>query len=183
MEKNTLDIFSNGLNVKLSFRPNPPIAIKIVLLAFCALVIVVPWFLIVQAPEREQGLIFLGSIPYYIFMYFIMGKYTLWNVFGAEHLTISTKAINYQHNFGIFNTAWKALSFDEIYVAFTKTHEIRNTNYGQLAFITANKNGVEEILYITSIIESEEKICEAITEIEKLFIEEKLSPFGVIHQN
>ena len=158
MKNNYLNIDSNDLNVELTFVPRPPVAIKLILVFFCLIVIAGPLILISQAEEREQGLIFLSALVFYAVMYFVLGRYTLWNLFGEERLIVSTKAINYQHHFGFFNTPWKPEKFNKIYLAFRKTHEIENQTYGKLDFITDDENGVHTMLYSTSIAVSEEEI-------------------------
>lgn len=183
MKFNKIKIRSTEANVELTLTPRIPLAFQLLLILICSVVFIAPMLLIAHAQERDQGLIFMGSLVFYIVMYIMVGKYTLWNLFGEERLIVSTKAVNYQHHFGFFETPWKAKKFNKLYLQFGKAQEINGANYGKLEFITEDENGVYISLYCTSIMVGEDKIQEAVEYINILFIEESLSKFGIIHVN
>ncbi|MBD8489699.1 hypothetical protein IFO69_13160 [Echinicola sp. CAU 1574] len=183
MKRNFLKIETNNVNVYLTFTPNPPLVLKLILITFCLIVFTAPVFIIINVEESEIGKFILGMSIYYLLMFLSLGRYTLWNIFGEERLIVSTRSISHQHHYGFFDTNLKTQKFDTIYIQFQKTNTVNDIDYGKIEFYSQDENGILTILYETTIIVSEDKIKESINDIEKLFYLETISVFGQIHNN
>lgn len=61
------------------------------------------WLAISMQQEKPTPLIFLLPIGYLL----SFGKYLSWNIFGIEHVIISSTHVSYQHNYGLWKSKFK----------------------------------------------------------------------------
>ncbi|TFF38041.1 hypothetical protein [Mucilaginibacter psychrotolerans] len=50
-----------------------------------------------------------GLMVFDLLIWVWLGRYTLWNIYGQEHLIINTKSLSFQHDYGFFKLAYKTV--------------------------------------------------------------------------
>jgi hypothetical protein len=96
----------------------------------------------------DLGLIMLfsGLIPVMFF-----GKYLLWNVYGEEFLSISTKSISYSYNYGWIRIPSKIMTINQrLMFSFETIRENDNEEQGIVHFHTYDENNQRIYIYQTA---------------------------------
>ena len=168
--KNTATVHSDGINVYLTsvVRSNPigKYIITFFTLGFSALLL----FIFIKIDPRETGAAILPIFLIAALFFFFVGRYTLWNWFGKEHLIINAKSISYRYDYGWYSTNLKTIPLVRLGYASEFVQTINKTDFGRIYFYNyRQEDDLPELVLQTTVLIPESKIQETNTLINEIF--------------
>lgn len=150
---NTIHIESDNINlyVTLSVRSNPIgiILLKLFIFSLLALLTYVTYGI---DAEETGGLMIPIFLAFGLFIYF-PAKYLCWNLWGTEHITINTKALQYYYDFGFIRTNPKTVTFKQLGIGYEQVRGKDEDEIGKLLFINYRmEDNIPESLYETTVL-------------------------------
>jgi len=135
-------IISDGVCVYFTANSSNPVLGKVLLLIADSAICIV---LVFSIFENIGGLI-LASLLLVLFF----GHYTLWNLLGRENLIINTKTISYQHDFGLYKSAYTTKKINKLLeILIVNKLPEKEQNDLQLRFFSYNDADIRVELYTT----------------------------------
>lgn len=171
--QNTIHIRNDGVTVNCTLEVKADTPGKIVL---SVIVIAVLSLLIWQMTVGEFNKV---AIPILIVLALTIaypGRYLLWNLYGKEYLTITTRSISYAYDYGFIVTKPRTIRFSKLRTDLHLVRKEGRTERGRLVFVSYNDNdGLPEMIHETSVLLDLNDITAIDTEIEKIFVNEYMN--------
>lgn len=168
--KNTTKVNADGLNIYLTteVRSNPigKYLLALFTLSFIALV----FFVLLKIDPYKIGAAILPIFLFSAVIIYFVGRYTLWNWFGKEHLIINLKSISYRYDYGLYSTNLKTIRVHRLGYASEFVQNIGKTDFGRLSFYNYRKeDDLPEFLLQTTVLIPEPAIEETKAYLEEMF--------------
>lgn len=172
---NQLLIYSNNINVHAVFLVKGNIMGKLVL-GFLNLVILLAF--VAYAMFQFSSMSVFGVIAFLIaivfYCYFPL-RYLLWNIYGKEHVLITTKSLSFWREYGFFRTRETNYLHKKMHLNFQTVIE----QTGLLQFLSVDeKTGMLNPIFQTTVLIEEEMIAALEIEIAKLYEQEIIETNG-----
>jgi hypothetical protein len=172
--KNTCEVHSDNICVyaTLSIQPS---AIGRVMLTIINLF---PWaiyiYVAAQIPGEEVGQYALPLIIVPLFLVFTIGRYSAWNLWGKEFITINTKAITYSRSYGVILTKEKVIEIkNTLSLQYERLTKLKGIEYGRLHFFDYDENNNPIEIFETTIMIPKEDNQEIIEHIHHVYLIEQ----------
>lgn len=167
---NSLSLNTDGINVYATLEVRAKRVGIIVLSIMISAVIAVLIAMTNYTEPEDMGSIIVPFLAVAFFGVGIPMKYLLWNLFGRETLVVSTKAISYQHDYGLFKTNLKTETFDKLGLNFEKVNDNDGVEKGKLVLVKYSaENHLPEHLYSTTVLLTVGQITQIEESILELF--------------
>lgn len=140
MKDNAFTISSDGNSIAISVTNRPPLFVKLVLLLLNFVLV----FAIVYLTISKLPIVAFLALAFTV--YFV--RFSLWNCLGKEQLTISTKAINYQYDYGFFKSqSYTNKIGNTLEIMSMQGHVWRKSQQLSLIFTSLNENDIAVEVY------------------------------------
>lgn len=173
---NTIEIVSDGANVYCTLSVKANIKGKIILGA-CVIFLVILHITLFSSLTQEELKEFI--LPLFIFGALIIifpVRYFIWNLYGKEHLIINTKSVSHRYDYGLVSTSLKTHVYNRLGTGYELVRQINQIEHGRLIFYTYNdENGLQELLFQTSVLINLEELIELDQAIDSLFEQELIN--------
>jgi hypothetical protein len=185
--KNTAEITSDGTSVYLNSAIIPDRIVKITLLlanlftfTIYGAIIYATWG---TGLPRFSLFAIYAVLP--VLYAISLGKLSLWNLFGREHIVISTKNIAYSRDYGLFSTGLKILPFKKLQYSITETRNASGDILGTIQFARHNDAGIRVNFFSSGIKIPIKQLRNLAGHIKRLFSLEQLTDpeYEIIHLN
>lgn len=169
--KNTVSIHSDDRNVYLTSTLKVSHAKKVTLTIVNISLVLLHIFFIIEIELHEVKRLLIPTIVSMVVFIYFPWRYWCWSFFGQEYLTINTKTITYQYNYGIVKTHARTLSHRGLASAYTPRQAVEGEACGRLIFIS-EKDGSDktEAIYETEIVLPKKDLDHLKAEITELFL-------------
>lgn len=150
--KNNCKIQSDGICVFINSQVKAATTGKIVLILIN--LILWPFYLyltVIVSVDNEKGM-FLALLGILLFLIFVLGRYTIWNFWGEEHVRINTKSINYYRSYGIFSTNETKINIQRLHWVYEKIRYFDDNEYGRIHFFDYDKDNDPKFVFETTIL-------------------------------
>lgn len=137
--------------------------------------------LILATTERITALLLVS-----ILMFLMLIKYSLWNFYGKEYLTINTKSIRYQHDYGFFKTTPQINKIGtSLMVQAQNIYQAGKSKHVRLVFISHDENDFPEEIYHVAIPITQKNANAVIRGINLLYLDKVTDDYSLppIHMN
>lgn len=183
--KNSARVSNDGICVYLDTHivlSGAQKAILILLnLLFLSVCIIIAFALLLTKPTPWEIFVAVILIPG---IYSVsLGRYTLWNLFGSEHLIINTKTIAVSRNYGLFHTPWKSYQFRKLFYNVRIVDDRPDNLLGTIEFTSHNQFDLPILIMTTSINVPVTALNELIAQLEHVFAIENLDESGEFNVN
>lgn len=162
------DISRNDINIYFDSK----VASKTIGKAILLVINLIIWcgcvFTALIIPPEEGGII-LALILFMIIGFFTIGRYTFWNIWCAENIVISPKSIKYQHNYGLFKTNEKTITFDSLSINFDHIRKEDGVDVGYVHFFEYGTDLQLQEIFRNSILITRIEYENLVSEIDKIF--------------
>jgi len=89
--------------------------------------------LIIVFTSHEAGKSIIPAVIFLtLFNLLVLGKYTIWNFWGAEYIRINTKSVSFYRSYGIIKTTEKVIPIRILNVAYDHVTEFNGVEYGRI---------------------------------------------------
>lgn len=181
---NVAEIHNDGVSVYFNSAVIPKKSARIILIIINLLVLMLYIALLLGiAGELKGG----GLVSIFVIiptLYAItLGKSTLWNLYGKEHIIISTNTITSYRDYGFFKTGIKQYPYKKLYYEIEIQREDKDLS--TIHFINHTETGVPVILFSSAVFVPTNKLHELVEQLNVVFAIEHLTKDGenYIHLN
>jgi len=178
MKDNGFTIDSDGICLFITLTLRTSLAGRLVLIFLnivCASIIILATTEKITAMALSFTLIFLFLI-----------RYSLWNFYGKEYLTINTKSIRYQHDYGFFKTTPQTNKIGtSLMVQGQNIYQTGKSKQVRLVFISHNEHDFPEEVYHVAIPITQKNANAVIRGINLLYLDKVTDDYSLppIHMN
>jgi hypothetical protein len=155
---------NDRVNLHIQIREEPSVLTRILMFAvnICSIAIV-----IVALVDWLLGLVVLG-----VLLTLLSGWITLWYCFGSETLTINTRTLSFQHNFGLYKGPLETRRINRaINISLTPARAHTKNEHYNLIFETYNDFQIPEEIYRTTLSITKADFAILKTSIRSLYFE------------
>ncbi|MNR02609.1 hypothetical protein D3C85_1184650 [compost metagenome] len=131
-----------------------------------------------------EGIPALDIVSVLILLFLI--RYSLWNFYGKEHLTINTKSIRYQHEYGFFKTTAQTNKIGKsLMVQAQNIYQSGKSKQVRLVFISHDENDFPEEIYHVAIPITQKNANSVVRGINLLYMDKVTDNYSLppIHMN
>jgi hypothetical protein len=150
--RNTCQVHSDGICVYIDTKVKSAIIGKIILIVFNIVLWSFYLFFALSTHGNEVKGLFLPLVLIPIILIFILGRYTLWNLWGKELIRINTKNITFQRSYGIITTNENQISLYRLGWTYSKIRFFKGLEYGKLFFYNYDKNDIPKLVFENTIL-------------------------------
>ncbi len=154
---NFTTVHSDTKNIYLDSRVKQPLAWKI-FLVFFNLAGWTAFFYAMSTLESENVKKAIIPMAFFLTIFiFIIGRFTLWIIYGRESLVISKSSIRHFKSFGLFKTNETVIEINNYWMyGFDRVREENNKEFGNLYFFDHDENDEPFLIYSTDIMVTKE---------------------------
>jgi hypothetical protein len=172
MMRNEIQINTDGVCVFMLGKVKPNLVAK------TGLVLTIIFFLAGIFLRTVSHNRYVSEVGFVFLILALLGglcsRYLLWNSFGEEYVSFSTKSILCHYNFGLFRPAEKTMRHDgRLKFCFEIIHEDEMYKYGQMQFVAYDENDQPYEIFCTTVYMTENESQELIEKLQLIF---ELSP-------
>jgi hypothetical protein len=177
---NDIKISSDGVCVYFFGKVKTRLILRIILYVLLLLMFTGALMAVLgDGSSSDKGIIGLFLLLAGSFFLIPMAKYLLWNVYGEELISISTRSVSFKENFGFISPAEKTIRFGgDITMTFNKMIVDNENEYGLFRLFGYNKDGQPELLFTNSVYISKEQFSELAEKIQLIFQSGTADHFG-----
>ena len=177
--KNICEISSDGHCVYLTSVVKSNLIGKIILIFFNAAVISLLALLTNIFSDPDSGGAVIGFLIVLVVYVSTLVRYTLWNFWGRENISISTETIKYSYDYGFFSTKEKIIHFENLSTGFDCRED---ETHGKVYFYNLDGNKQQMEVFSTTVVlmlSDLQKIDELLDEIftNKFLEQNRFIPF------
>lgn len=171
--KNKLELQSNDINISAILHVQAKKIGKIIAMTMIVPLVIGYFVLLFSIDYENNGGAVLGLFVAGIFMVMFPLKFLFWNLWGAEIITISSKAITCEHDYGFFRSNKSNFKIDGIGTDIEIIRELSEYNTGRINFYNYPKEtDLPEHIYSTSVLLEESELLRFENEIHNLLKEQ-----------
>lgn len=138
--QNNCYIHDDGIILLISLVTKPKLWVKTGLVLIC-IFLLAP--LIILLTVNEESLSFgrsFGVIIFLVLYALFPLRFTLWNLFGKEHIIINRQTLSYKHDYGLTITKLKTIEMKCTRVGFKVAHNNESGELGHLVILNYNND-------------------------------------------
>jgi len=147
--KNICEISSDGHCVYLTSVVKSNLIGKIILILFNAAVISLLVLLTNIFSDPGSGSAVIGFLIVLVLYITTLLRYTLWNFWGRENISISTETIKYHFDYGFFSTKEKIIHFENLSTGFDCRED---ETLGKVYFYDLDENKQQIEIFSTTVV-------------------------------
>ncbi|RQO74055.1 hypothetical protein DBR43_01215 [Pedobacter sp. KBW06] len=178
MKDNGFMIDSDGICLFITLTLRTSLAGRLVLIF---LNMMCTGIIVLAAAERITALILASTV-----IFLLLIRYSLWNFYGKEYLTINTKSIRYQHDYGFFKTTPQINKIGtSLMVQAQNIYQTGKPKQVRLVFISHNELDFPEEVYHVAIPITQKNANAVIRGINLLYLDKVTDDYSLppIHMN
>lgn len=182
--QNVAEVHNDGVSVYFNSAVIPKKSARIILIIINIIVLSLYAALLWGVAGSLKGGEFVTLFVIIPIVYAVsLGKSTLWNLYGKEHIIISTNTITSYRDYGFFKTGIKQYSYKKLYYEIEIQREDKDLS--TINFINHTETGVPVILFASTVYVPTNKLHELVEQLNVVFAIEHLTKDGdnYIHLN
>jgi len=174
--KNTAQVWNDGVSVYFNSYIKLDWAQKLVL--FLVNFIVVGFFsfiaFILLSDSPTKGTVFLSLIVFPGFYVLTLGRYTLWNLRGSEHIVVNMKGIIVTRRYGPIQMPLRIIEYRNLYYKVISHNQNAKAPIGTILFTDHNSMDLPVVIFSSAINVPVSALEELINNLEVIFAIEQL---------
>ncbi|SHG39422.1 hypothetical protein [Pedobacter caeni] len=178
MKDNGFMIDSDGICLFITLTLRPSLPGRLILIFLNA---VLAGIITVAAIHEIPALLIVSAL-----IFLLLIRYSLWNFYGKEHLTINTKSIRYQHEYGFFKTTAQTNKIGRsLMVEAQNIYQSGKSKQVRLVFVSHDENDFPEEVYHVAIPITQKNANAVIRGINLLYMDKVTDDYSLppIHMN
>lgn len=167
--KNRTELHFDGICLYIDSKVGAALPGKIILI----MANLIGWTLFLYAAlsipgEYLRDFIF-PMIIFFLILIFILGRYTLWNLWGAEFIRINNKSLSYFRSYGILQTSEKVIKLKTPGFRYEKIRYFEDVEHGILFICDYDDLDNPFEIFQTTVLISKLKIDEIFVILKKIY--------------